>query len=176
MVDLGLALTTSVWKGSIMLTDLQRRNVWQKKMEAEARCWYFGDLASREFRRKRYIGIATVVIGSSTFISILGKVPVLPQACSAAIAFLGMYQIATSQDDNIRTYGELQFGWTQLDHDFDRLYSRPRDVDAEQTLSDCLAREAALAQKGSTQTILDDKLWQKRLDEVYKKHGGTEDV
>jgi hypothetical protein len=159
-----------------MVNDLQRSTVWQKKMEAEARALYFGDHASKECRRKRNIGIATVIIGSSTFVSILGKVPVLPEACSAAIAFLGLYQIATSQDDTIRTYGELQLGWTQLDHDFDRLYSRPRDVDAERTLSDCLTREAALAQKGSTQTVLDHKRWKKCLNEVYRKHGGTEDV
>jgi hypothetical protein len=153
-----------------MLTEPQISRVWQCKMEAEARSYYFAEIASRESTIKRWITGGTFFLSSATVVTILADHKYSSSFFALLIAIANGYQIAVGQDGKIKTAAKLQLGWIELEHDYDKLWSHVHDDNAEAILSNCLDRERELSETASTEIGYRPEDWRKWLDIVHKKY------
>jgi hypothetical protein len=154
-----------------MLSQPQIEKLWECKMSAEARAFYFADIANRESGIKRWITGVTFVISSAVVVTLLSKVPNwISVAMALSIAVANGYQIAVGQDSKIKTAGKLHMGWLKLEHDYDRLWSHTSDAEAESDLDKLLDHERDLSETAATELGHDDERWSRWMDIVHKKY------
>lgn len=147
------------------MTDAQNQRVWESRIEAEARSYYFADIASRESTLKRIFTGVSFVFSSAAIVTMLSLLPRWPSVgISVIVALVNGYQIAVGQDAKIKTASKLYVEWSRLEQDYDRLWNNIHEADAETLLHQYLARERDLSETGATEIDHNEKRWIKWLD------------
>jgi len=153
-----------------MLTLPQANRVWEKMYGAEVRSLYFADLAARYTREKQIITGLSFFLSSGAAASVVAKLPALVPVISATIsAALTAYSIAVGLDRKAATMGKLQYQWSQISSDLERLWNHWSDDDAEDELERILKLSREASQMGSSDAPYEEALmdkWQAHVDRL----------
>jgi hypothetical protein len=155
-----------------MLTEAEVNRVWQKMYAAEVRSLYFGDLAAQYTTRKQIITGVSFFLTSAAAASVAAKLSSLVPLVSASIsAVLAAYSMAVGLDRKAAAMAKLQFQWSHIASDLERLWNHWYEDDAEAQLEGVLRRSREASQAGSTDAPYNEELmdkWQKRVDELHE--------
>jgi hypothetical protein len=153
-----------------MLTDAQIEDVWSRKLDAETRALYFGDLANRYSQRKQAITFLTFFLSSGAAATLVGKAPAwIPLVLSVIVALLTAYSVAVGLERLVRTVAKLHYSWNRIATEYDRLWNHTYETDAESVYDDLL-RESDLSELATTDAPNDQQLlgkWQDRVIQQY---------
>ena len=159
-----------------MLTEDEISDLWDRRITAEVRSLYFGDLANLLSVRKQWItgisfffssGAAATLIAKGTTGS--GQI-LIPISLSIVVALMNAYSVAVNLDLKIRTMSKLQTSWSELSNEYRRLWNRTWAEDAQKTLDACIERELDLSELAATNAPNDQKRmgrWQTKVFELY---------
>jgi hypothetical protein len=146
--------------GAKMLSEGQRNTVWEKMLTAEVRSLYFGDLASRENRRKQLVTGISFFLSSGAAATLAAQMHWLPLVFSIIAAVLMAYSMAVGLDKRATAMAKLHYEWNHLNSDYERLWYHLEDGDAEQTLEE-LRKRGREASESATELPLDEGLLRK---------------
>jgi hypothetical protein len=150
-----------------MLTEAQIAKVWSDMLAAEARSYYFGDLAARYVKVKQWITGISFFLSSGAAATIVGKAPSwVPISLSIVVAAASAYAMAINLDGNISTMAKLQLAWHRIMVEYERLWNHPDAPDAEDKLMRIIQMEEDPSEQATTSAPNDQKLlakWQKRV-------------
>ena len=133
-----------------MLTEAQTNSAWQKMAEAEVRAVYFGELANQYSRRKQWISASSLFLSSGAAITVLGEAAPLWVAgvMSLVIAALMAYSIGFALDEKVPAMAKLHSSWDHLADEYERLWQRWYEPDAEKKLKALQHRARELSEAG----------------------------
>ena len=135
-----------------MLTEAQANSAWQKMAEAEVRALYFGELANRYSRRKQWITGISLFLSSGAAITVLREAgPIslwLAAAMSLVVAALMAYSISGALDEKVPAMAKLHSSWDHLANEYERLWQRWYEPDAEDKLEALQQRARDLSEAG----------------------------
>ena len=119
-----------------MLTKAQANSAWQKMAEAEVRALYFGEIANRYSRRKQWISAVSLFLSSGAAITVLGDAGPLwvAGAMSVIVAALMAYSIGFALDEKVPAMAKLHSSWDHLADEYEQLWHRWYEPDAEKKL------------------------------------------
>ena len=134
-----------------MLTEAQINSAWRKMAEAQVRALYFGELASKNVLQKKLIVAITFVLSSGAALTAFGQwTPMwFPGALGLAIAVLTGYSIGFNIDGRASEMARLHSSWEHLAHDYERLWNRWYEPDAERVLVELQRRARELSEAGT---------------------------
>ena len=157
------------------LTEGQIKSVWEKKIGAEVRSLYFGDLATRYTRRKQIITGASFFLSSGAAAMLAAKAGPdwIPLTMAAITAFLTAYSISVGLDRKVATMAKLHYEWNSLAAELDRLWNHWHEDDAESRFADVVKRAADVSQMAATEAPYDERLMGKWQDRVVAQYGMT---
>jgi len=154
-----------------MLTEDQIRQVWSGLLGAETRALYFGDFARRYARRKQVITGCTFFLASGAAATLVAKAPAwVPTLFTVVLALISSYVMAVGLDRKIATLVKLHAAWSQIAHDYERLWNHTYADDAEDQLNAIIAREKDPSELATTDAPYDEPLlehWQQRVFQLY---------
>lgn len=157
-----------------MLNDHQVRRVWEGLLSAETRALYFGDLATRDTRRKQWITGLSFFLSSGAAATIIAAAhPAVPATLASGVAVLTAYAVAVNLDGRVRTMADLHASWSQIAALYDRLWSHVHDDDAEAQLDRIIERERKPSELAATGAPYDEDLllkWEQKVFEMYGVH------
>ncbi len=150
-----------------MLTEDQIRQVWDGMISAETRALYFGDLAGRHARRKQVITGSTFFLSSGAAATVVAHAPAwVPTLLAVASAGVSAYTMAVGLDRRVGTLVKLHGVWTQIAHDYERLWNHTYADDAQDQLYAILDSERAPSELATTDAPYDVPLldqWEQRV-------------
>jgi hypothetical protein len=155
-----------------MLTEAEVNRAWQRMYAAEVRSLYFGDLAARYTREKQIITGVSFLLSSGAAAMIAAKLPPWVPIVSASLAAIcTAYSIAVGLDRKAAAMAKLQYEWSQIASDTERLWNHWYDEDASDQLEAILKRSREASQSGSTDAPYDENLMDKWQQRVNLLHG-----
>jgi len=155
-----------------MLTDGQIESVWKRKLEAEVRSLYFGDLANRYSRIKQAITAVSFFLSSGAAATVIAKAPLwVPVLQSAIVALVTAYSIGVGLERRATTMAKLHSVWNQIAVDYDRLWNHAYDAGAEVEFEDLVRREKDPSELATTEAPDDQERLGKWQDYVFQQHG-----
>jgi hypothetical protein len=155
-----------------MLNDAQIRRVWENMLAAEARSYYFGDLASRYATQKQWITGASFFLASGAAATIIAKAPDwVPIVFSLVAAAASAYSMAVSLDAKIITMAKLHSRWSRILNEYERLWSTTYADDAQDQLDRITQLEEEPSELATTEAPNDQKLMEKWQDRVFALRG-----
>jgi hypothetical protein len=158
-----------------MLTNDQITDLWERRISAEVRSLYFGDLANLLSTRKQWITGISFFFSSGAAATLIGKGPNwIPIALSVIVAIITAYAVATNLDLKMKTMAKLQYSWAQLSHDYDHLWNHTYSDDSEEKLLDLASRELEISQLAATDAPNDQARlgrWQERVFQLHHLAG-----
>ena len=157
-----------------MLTGDEVNRVWQRMYAAEVRSLYFGDLASTYTTRKQLITGISFFLSSGAAVTVAAHMPTwIPLLTAALSAAATAYSIAVGLDRKAAAMSKLQYQWSQIAPDLERLWNHWYQDDAESQLHDILKRSREASQLGSTDAPYDERRMDKWQGRVSLLHGAT---
>lgn len=158
-----------------MLNQSQIKQVWENMLAAEARSFYFGDLASRYTVRKQWITGMSFFLSSGAAATIITRSPVwVPIMFSVVAAAASAYSIATNLDGKISTMSKLHSAWGRITVEYERLWNHTYTADAEDQLDRIIQLEEEPSELATTGAPNDEKLLGKWQDRVFALRGLTD--
>ncbi len=156
-----------------MLTEIQRRQVWESWLSAEIRANYFADLAGRYHQLQRWATWAILFSSSGAFVTWTARVPEpwnwLAPVLALATAGLSLYSLVAQHQKHAMDAADLHARWNRLASDHERLWDDMYAEDAPARLSALIEREAELG-KVATAFPVNEKRLLKWQDHVEKHH------
>ena len=147
--------------------------------EAEVRALYFGDLASRYARRKQWIVAVAFVLSSGAAITALGQATPIwfPGILGLAVAALTGYSIGFNLDDRVLALARLHSGWNHLADDYERLWNRWYEGDAERFLLELQRRARELSESGTKAPYQQERIeyWEQHVFSRYSDPTASRD-
>ncbi len=109
-----------------MLSELQRRRVWEGWFSAEVRANYFADLAASYHHRQRLATWAAMFFSSGAVVAFLAKLPseftwVAPTLALVTAALTG-YSLVAHHQGHAVVSSDLHFRWNRLASDYEALW------------------------------------------------------
>ena len=154
-----------------MLTPTQTDTAWRKMAEAEVRSLYFDELATRYSRQKQWIITLSFFLSSGAAITALGQVaPIwVVGLLGLAVAGLTAYSIGFNLEDKAVSMAKLHASWERLAHDYERLWNRWYESDAERVLDELRHRAIELSEAGVKAPYRPDRIkrWSKHVYSSY---------
>ena len=154
-----------------MLTRDQADGIWRKMVEAEVRSLYFGELSNQYSRRQRWILSLSFLLSSGAGITALGQATSVwvPGLLALAAAALIAYSIEFSLVDQTAEMAKLHSSWNRLADDYERLWHRWYEDDAERILGERQHRAAELSEAGMKAPYKRDRVeyWGKHVYSSY---------
>jgi hypothetical protein len=132
-----------------MLTEQQRKDVWEGWLSGEMRACYFADLCGRSARRDRWIMWATFVLSSGAAYALVaglrdGFVWVAPTLALLTAALTG-YSLAAQHRQSASQMSDVASQWSSLSLAWKTLWETQHDPDAPKTLAALLQREESIS-------------------------------
>ena len=131
---------------------------------------YFAELASCHTRRKQIITGLSFFMSSGAAATLAAKMSYgIPLVLSAIVAILTAYSIAVGLDKRASAMARLHSQWNHLHGDYERLWNRINDDDAERALGDLQKRGRELSEAG-TEMPLNERMLKKWEDRVFERY------
>jgi len=150
-----------------MLNEAQIKKVWENMLAAEARAYYFGDLAARYTKKKQWITGMSFFLSSGAAATIVAKTSTLvPLFLSLAVAVATAYAMAVNLDGKINTMAKLHTAWGRILVEYERLWNHTYEPDAEAELDRITQLEEEPSELATTDAPNDQRLldeWQQRV-------------
>jgi len=150
-----------------MLNETQIKQVWENMLGAEARSFYFGDLASRYTKRKQWITGVSFFLSTGAAATIIAKASnVVPIVLSVVVAAASAYSMAVNLDSKIATMAKLRSTWNRIKIEYERLWNHTYAEDAEAQLDRIIQLEEDPSELATTEAPNDQRLlgeWQDRV-------------
>jgi hypothetical protein len=148
-----------------MLSDLQRKRVWEAWLSAEIRANYFADLAGRYHRQQRWTTWLTLFTSSGAVAAFVTRVPhewVAPGLALLAAA-LSLYAVVSQNQQRALDSSDLHFRWNRLASAYRGLWDNMYAEDAPAQLAKLDDEAAAASRTGSTFPVSERRLrkWQR---------------
>ena len=154
-----------------MLSENQITSIWERRIAAEVRSFYFGELASRYATKKQWITFATLFLASGAAGTVAAKLPSwVPILLASAAAVITAYTVAVNLDTTIRSMAKFQSGWSELALAYENLWDHVHDDDAELKYESYARRERELGETASTDAPYNQKRLAYWQDHVFKLH------
>ncbi len=154
-----------------MLTEDQVTEVWERRLAAETRSLYFGDLANRNSKLKQWITGISFFLSSGAAVTVITKAPsCVPVICSLLVAVLTAYSIAVGLERKVRTLAKLHYTWNQIADDYALLWNHTYTDEAESELQDLLRREREISELATTEAPYDQVRLGKWQDHVFRQY------
>ncbi len=121
-----------------MLNEIQRNRLWEDLLLAEARAYYFGDLATRYRRAQQIITWITLILSSGamvTAVAATGYTWLAPLLAVAASCFT-FYSLVARNPKREADAGDLHVRWSRLARSYKRLWEDMYAADALTRLND----------------------------------------
>jgi hypothetical protein len=154
-----------------MLTNDQITAVWERRIAAEVRSLYFGELANRYSKRKQWFTGLTFFFSSGAAATVVARLPAwIPVLLSVLVAAITAYSIAVSLDASIRSMAKFHYSWSQLAADYERLWNHTYSDEAGDDFERIAARERDLSELATTEAPNDPSrlgYWQ---EQVFRQH------
>jgi len=117
------------------LNELQRQRLWEDLLLAEARSYYFGDLATKYNREQRVITWASLVLSSGAMVTAVAASVANGQAWLPAILALiasgiTFYSLVVQNHKRAADAADLHTRWAKLARTYARLWEDMYDEDA----------------------------------------------
>ena len=128
------------------LNELQRKRLWEDLLLAEARSYYFGDLATKYNREQRIITWTSLILSSGATVTAVASLAANGQAWLPALLALiasgiTFYSLVAQNHKRAADAIDLHTRWAKLARAYERLWEDMYDEDA-------LARLNPLCQYG----------------------------
>lgn len=138
-----------------MLTDLQRKAVWEGWLSAEIRANYFADLSGRYQRTQRIVTWATLVFSSGAFFALLSdwlppKFSWVRPVLAFATAALSLWSLTSRNERREIDCLALHFRWNILAQEFERLWDDVHADSSEARFREMQERSAQLSKIGAS--------------------------
>lgn len=158
------------------LTEAQVNKVWGDMLGAEARSYYFGELASRFTTQKQWITGISFFLASGAAATIIGKAPnFVPIVLSVLGAAMSAYSMAMNLDAKIGTMSKLFIAWHRITAEYERLWNHADAEDAEDQLAKIIQLEEDPSELATTAAPNDEKLLEKWQRRVFALRGVKDD-
>ncbi len=138
-----------------MLTDLQRKRVWEGWLSGEIRANYFADLSGQYYKRQRWIVWGSLILSSG---ALAGAVAALGAAnppmhfvapiLALVAAALSYYSLVAKNEKSAADCAELYEHWSELAREYEQLWDDMYADDAPLRLSGLEDRGRKLGAKG----------------------------
>ena len=133
----------------IVLTESERKTVWDKMIQSEVRSYYFASLASRYARQKQLLTGISFFLSSGAAATLVGKLPnYIAISLSIVAALIAAYSIAVSLDKRVIALSRLHTQWSQLCADYEHLWNHLDEEDAAQIYQELLERGRTASENG----------------------------
>lgn len=157
-----------------MLNQTQIKQVWENMLAAEARSFYFGDLAARYTTIKQWITGVSFFLSSGAAATIIAKGPSLvPLLLSLIAAAATAYSMAARLDSKIITMAKLHSTWNRITTEYEHLWNHTYTEDAEDQLDRIIQLEEGPSELATTEAPNDQKRLGKWQDRVFALRGLT---
>jgi hypothetical protein len=154
-----------------MLSEDQITSLWERRIAAEVRSLYFGDLASRHSKRKQIVTGIVFFFSSGAAGALLGKLPTwVPISLSLLVALITAYPIAVNLDVTIRSMAKFHYQWSELAEGYASLWNNVHAEDALLDFDTLCRRERDLSELATTDAPNDQKRLAYWQDQVFKQH------
>ena len=154
-----------------MLSEDQITSLWERRIAAEVRSLYFGDLANRYSKQKQIITGVVFFFSSGAAGSLIGKLPTwVPVSLSLFVAVLTAYTIAVNLDVTVRTMAKFNYQWSELAQAYETLWSNVHGADAALDFESLCRRARDLSELATTDAPNDQKRLAYWQDHVFKQH------
>jgi hypothetical protein len=154
-----------------MLSDLQRKDVWEGWIGGEIRANYFADRGSRFQTEQKVLTLLTLLFSSGAAVTFIGDwlprwvKPVL-MLLTAAISF---YLLLQQNQKRVTECSDLHFRWSRLADEYKALWDDMYSPDALAKLRSLEEKEAELS-KSSMAIPNDERAMLKWQDYVIGQH------
>jgi hypothetical protein len=154
-----------------MLTEVQRKQVWEGMLGAEIRANYFADLSGRYARKQRIATWATLAFSSGAVTALIATWPNYIRITLAAItAGISAYSVVMQNQKFAVDSSDLHARWNKIAADYLRLWdTSPNDFSLAR-LDELIAREQEIS-KASISFPNYEKLMLKWENHVLASHG-----
>ena len=156
-----------------MLSEQQRRRVWEDWLSSEIRSNYFADLAYRYFRRQRIVTWVAVFSSSAAFFALVSASelisPWITKGLALITAALSAYALVMQYQKTAIETAELHARWNKLASEYEQLWDNLYNDDAPQILSDLVAKEGELSKIATAFPARKDLLekWQTHVEQHH---------
>jgi hypothetical protein len=119
------------------LTELQRKRLWEDLLLAEARSYYFGDLATRYNREQRVITWASLILSSGSLVTAIAvtKQGWITAVLALAASALTFYSLVAQNHKRASDATDLHLRWARLAREYERLWEDMYAEDAPARLN-----------------------------------------
>jgi hypothetical protein len=157
-----------------MLSDFQRKILWDAWLSAEIRAAYFAALGFRFQTRQKRIMLVNLLLTSGATLTLL--LAIVPPGFGWARPLLGVLATATGiwanlsrSDRHVTDCADLHFRWNILAMDYSQLWANTYSGNATDTLTALRKREAEISR--SSMSMPDDTALMGRMqDSVVMQH------
>src|SRR5882672_8139548 len=106
------------------LNELQRQRLWEDLLLAEARSYYFGELATRYNREQRVITWASLILSSGALVTAVAATQQawIPAVLALAVSALSFYSLVAQNYQRAATATDLHMRWAKLARAYERLW------------------------------------------------------
>lgn len=133
-----------------MISEIQRRIVWEGWFSAEVCAGYFAELSGGYRRWQTVATWGTLVASSGALATALARAPdQLSVAFAVAVAGLSIYQVLARNDHKAIDAADLSFRWTRLAAEYRALWMNQYEESAGARLDDLEARRAEISRAGT---------------------------
>jgi hypothetical protein len=117
------------------LNELQRQRLWEDLLLAEARSYYFGDLATKYNREQRVITWTSLILSSSAMVtavaaSVANGQAWLPAVLALIASGVTFYSLVVQNHKRAADAADLHTRWAKLARAYERLWEEMYDEDA----------------------------------------------
>ena len=119
------------------LNEIQRGRLWEDLLLAEARSYYFGDLATRYHREQRIITWASLILSSGATVTAVAAAVAsgqvwIPAVLALTASALTFYSLVAQNHKRASDAADLHTRWAKLARAYERLWE---DMYAEDALA-----------------------------------------
>lgn len=157
-----------------MLSELQRKRVWEAWFEGEVRANYFADLSGRYRWRQRTATWLTLVFSSGAFGALLAQLPPqygwAPTVLAALAAAVSLWSLVAQNQQSAVDAADLHHRWNRLAADYQRLWDDMYAEDAAARLRALDERAAELSKAGTAFPVRERLIakWHRHVGEHYR--------
>jgi hypothetical protein len=115
-----------------MLNEIQRKRLWEDLLLAEARAYYFGDLATRYHRAQQILTCITLILSSGAMVTAVAAIGYTWIAPLLALAASGLtfYSLVAQNHKREADAADLHMRWSRLARSYERLWEDMYAADA----------------------------------------------
>ncbi|MBI4346866.1 MAG: hypothetical protein HY553_08420 [Elusimicrobia bacterium] len=156
-----------------MLSELQRKRVWEGWFKGEVRANYFADLSGRYRRRQRTATWLTLLLSSGAFGTLLAQLPprygFAPMLLAALTAAVSLWSLVAQNQQHAVDAADLHHRWNRLASDYRYLWDEMYAEDAIARLAILDERAADLSKAGTAFPVRGRLIakWHRHVKEQY---------